>query len=72
MKHIKQTILLNLKCTVLRPFQINTFQVVLITDEKHSFAMFNYGRLRWTTGTMSGGNPATGLGGIAAQVHLHQ
>ena len=62
---------LSLNCAIHR-FQINSFQVVLITDEKHSLAMFNYGRLSWTTGTMSGGNPATGLGGIAAQVHLHQ
>jgi hypothetical protein len=31
-----------------RATPINSFQVVLITDEKHSFAMFNYGGLGWS------------------------
>uniref|UniRef100_G3SSY9 Sushi, nidogen and EGF-like domain-containing protein 1 n=1 Tax=Loxodonta africana TaxID=9785 RepID=G3SSY9_LOXAF len=47
---------------------VNTFQVVLITDGKLSFTIFNYESITWTTGThaSSGGN-TTGLGGIAAQ-----
>lgn len=51
------------------PWQVNTFQIVLITDGKFSFTIFNYESITWTTGThaSSGGN-ATGLGGIAAQV----
>jgi Nidogen-like len=47
--------------------QVNTFQVVLITDGVMSFVMFNYGHLNWTTGTTSGGN-TLGLGGTPASV----
>lgn len=51
------------------PWQVNTFQIVLVTDGASSFTIFNYESITWTTGThaSSGGN-ATGLGGIAAQV----
>lgn len=56
-------------CSGPTPWQVNTFQTVLITDGKFSFTIFNYETVTWTTGThaSSGGN-ATGLGGIAAQV----
>lgn len=47
---------------------VNTFQAVLVTDGRYSFAIFNYGPMTWTTGTGSGGDPATGLGGTPAQV----
>lgn len=52
--------------------QVNTFQVVLITDGELSFTIFHYNNITWTTGmhATSGGNRA-GLGGIAAQVRLH-
>ena len=51
------------------PWQVNTFQTVLITDGKFSFTIFNYESITWTTGThASSGGDATGLGGIAAQV----
>lgn len=30
--------------------------------------MFNYGEISWSTGTASGGDPLTGLGGTTAQV----
>ncbi|XP_006875291.1 PREDICTED: sushi, nidogen and EGF-like domain-containing protein 1 [Chrysochloris asiatica] len=47
---------------------VNTFQVILITDGKLSFTIFNYESITWTTGThASSGGDATGLGGIAAQ-----
>ncbi|KAI0226846.1 Sushi, nidogen and EGF-like domain-containing protein 1, partial [Lamellibrachia satsuma] len=46
----------------------NTFQAVLITNGRHSFTMFNYGDISWTTGTASGGDRSTGLGGTPAQV----
>ncbi|XP_032905509.1 alpha-tectorin [Amblyraja radiata] len=46
---------------------MNTFQCVLVTDERNSFAMFNYADISWTTGTASGGDPLTGVGGSAAQ-----
>lgn len=51
--------------------QVNTFQVVLITDGELSFTIFHYNNITWTTGmhASSGGNRA-GLGGIAAQVRL--
>ncbi|XP_013419198.1 sushi domain-containing protein 2 [Lingula anatina] len=44
----------------------NTFQVVLVTNGRHSFAIFNYKEVTWTTGTASGGSG--GLGGTPAQV----
>ena len=30
--------------------------------------MFNYGDIAWSTGTASGGDPLTGLGGTTGQV----
>lgn len=50
--------------------QVNTFQAVLITDGVSSSAIFNYHEISWTTGTASGGDPLTGLGGVMAQVRL--
>ncbi|XP_071476500.1 uncharacterized protein [Diadema antillarum] len=50
------------------PSITNTFQAVLVTDGRHSFAIFNYGDINWTTGTASNGNSYTGLGGTPAQV----
>ncbi|XP_078360269.1 sushi domain-containing protein 2-like isoform X2 [Oculina patagonica] len=44
----------------------NTFQAVLITNGRHSFVIFNYNKITWTTGTASGGDDA-GLGGSPAQ-----
>ncbi|MEJ1283528.1 sushi nidogen and EGF-like domains 1 [Cricetulus griseus] len=47
---------------------VNTFQIVLITDGRFSFTIFNYESILWTTGThASSGGDADGLGGIAAQ-----
>jgi len=48
--------------------QTNSYQAVLTTDGSLSFVMFHYGNLTWTTGTLCGGNPVTGLGGDAAAV----
>ncbi|XP_063292244.1 alpha-tectorin-like [Pelobates fuscus] len=45
----------------------NTFQAILTTDNHRSIVMFNYGDMQWTTGTASGGDPLTGLGGVPAQ-----
>ncbi|XP_020611647.1 protein mesh-like isoform X3 [Orbicella faveolata] len=39
--------------------KVNTFQAVLVTDGRHSFAIFNYNVIVWTTGTASG-TPAQG------------
>lgn len=50
--------------------QVNTFQAVLISDGTVHFAMFNFGEITWSTGTASGGDPLTGLGGTTAQVTL--
>lgn len=49
---------------------MNTFQTVLISDGAVSFALFIYEEITWSTGTASGGDPLTGLGGTTAQVHL--
>ncbi|XP_034539787.1 alpha-tectorin [Notolabrus celidotus] len=46
---------------------VNTFQTILISDGVTSFTMFNYGEITWSTGTASGGDPLTGLGGTTAQ-----
>nr|XP_022323654.1 protein mesh-like [Crassostrea virginica] len=46
----------------------NTFQSVLITNGQHSFTIYNYEDIQWTTGTASRGNATTGLGGTPAQV----
>ena len=48
--------------------QVNTFQTALISDGAAYFSMFNYGEINWSTGTASGGDPLTGLGGTTAQV----
>ena len=47
-------------------FQNNTFQCVLVSSVKESFAIFLYPdkRIEWTTGDSSGGS--NGLGGTAA------
>ncbi|CAC5408987.1 Sushi, nidogen and EGF-like domain-containing protein 1,Alpha-tectorin [Mytilus coruscus] len=45
-----------------------TFQCVLVTNGRHSFAIFLYNKIEWTTGTASGGHSSSGLGGTAAQV----
>ncbi|XP_075047614.1 alpha-tectorin-like [Mixophyes fleayi] len=46
----------------------NTFQCVLLSDKDHrSIVIFNYYDIKWTTGTASGGDPNTGLGGTPAQ-----
>ncbi|XP_013925027.1 PREDICTED: alpha-tectorin [Thamnophis sirtalis] len=50
-----------------RTIFVNTFQALLISDGTSSFAMFNYEEINWTTGTASGGDPLTGLGGVMAQ-----
>ncbi len=48
--------------------QLNTFQCVLATDGRSSFAIFHYvrGGIQWTTGDASEG--VDGIGGIPAQV----
>uniref|UniRef100_A0A3B3QDX7 Tectorin alpha n=1 Tax=Paramormyrops kingsleyae TaxID=1676925 RepID=A0A3B3QDX7_9TELE len=46
---------------------VNTFQAILISDGLSYFTMFNYGEIAWSTGTASGGDPLTGLGGTTAQ-----
>ncbi|NXN16557.1 SNED1 protein, partial [Indicator maculatus] len=47
---------------------VNTFQIILITDGRLSFTIFNYESITWTTGMhASSGGDLAGLGGIAAQ-----
>ncbi|XP_022783564.1 sushi domain-containing protein 2-like [Stylophora pistillata] len=47
-------------------YKRNTFQAVLITNGRHSFVIYNYDNITWTTGTASSGDE-TGLGGFQAQ-----
>ena len=49
--------------------QTNTFQAVLVSDGTLSFALFHYGVMEWTTGSVSGGDD-DGLGGDAAVVNI--
>ena len=51
-------------------FQRNTFQAVLVTDSEQSYAIFNYQKIVWTTGSNSGGETETGLGGDPAVVGI--
>ena len=51
-------------------FQRNTFQAVLATDGHHSYAIFNYLKIVWTTGSNSGGETETGLNGDPAVVGI--
>lgn len=46
----------------------NTFQAVLVTNGQHSFTIYNFEDVQWTTGSSSGGDSTTGLGGTPAQV----
>ena len=48
--------------------QENTFQVACVSNGLHTFVFYQYGDIMWTTGTASGGNEFTGLGGTPAQV----
>ena len=47
-------------------FQTNTFQLVLVCDDTHTFAIFNYGHQMDWTGAQ--GDPMSGLGGETAMV----
>ncbi|XP_069598806.1 alpha-tectorin-like [Ranitomeya imitator] len=47
--------------------KVNTFQAVLTSDGYNYITILNYGGIQWTTGTASGGDPYTGLGGTPAQ-----
>ncbi|XP_072026699.1 protein mesh-like [Amphiura filiformis] len=49
------------------PSIVNTFQAVLVTNGRHSFVLYNYEMINWTTGTASDGDSSTGLGGTPAQ-----
>jgi len=42
-------------------------KLVIGTDGFYSFAIFNYNNVTWTTGTASGGDRCTGLGGSPAR-----
>lgn len=58
--------IIELLCNIL---QFNTFQTVLVKNEKRSFVIFNYQQIDWTTGSNSLGDPETGIGGQPAQVN---
>ena len=49
--------------------QRNTFQVVVASDSRQSFIIFNYNRLQWTTGDASRGR--NGFGGTSARAGIN-
>ncbi|XP_056399545.1 serine-rich adhesin for platelets-like [Hyla sarda] len=51
--------------------KVNNFQLVLISNGNVTFTLYNYVDLQWTTGTISGGDKATGLGGTPALAGLN-
>ncbi|CAG2243523.1 unnamed protein product [Mytilus edulis] len=42
--------------------------LIPLASERHSFTIFLYDKIEWTTGTASDGDSTSGLGGIPAQV----
>uniref|UniRef100_A0A914Z2C5 Uncharacterized protein n=1 Tax=Panagrolaimus superbus TaxID=310955 RepID=A0A914Z2C5_9BILA len=46
----------------------NTFQATITTDGRHSFAIFYYNKIQWTTGRASNGHHEKGIGGTPAQI----
>uniref|UniRef100_A0A146LTJ4 Extracellular domains-containing protein CG31004 n=1 Tax=Lygus hesperus TaxID=30085 RepID=A0A146LTJ4_LYGHE len=48
--------------------RVNTFQLVLATNEVITYAMFNYDEVQWTSHTEAGGDPTSGEGGTPAFV----
>jgi len=54
--------------TAYGPDRYNSVQAIVVHDNNYSFAIFNYGDVEWTTGTASGGDRCTGLGGTPAQI----
>ncbi len=52
----------------LNVLQTNTFQIVIVTDEVRTYAMFNYAHLGWTTHAEAGGDTNSGQGGVPAFV----
>jgi hypothetical protein len=53
---------------MLNLLQTNTFQIVIVTDEVRTYAMFNYAHLGWTTHAEAGGDTNSGQGGVPAFV----
>lgn len=53
-------------------YRTNTFQMVLATDDVHTYAMFNYLNLQWTTHTEAGGDTVEGNGGVPAFVSIRK
>ncbi|KAF2368716.1 NIDO domain, partial [Trinorchestia longiramus] len=46
----------------------NTFQLLVVTDEVRSYAIFNYEKMSWTSHTEAGGSADEGQGGTPAFV----
>jgi len=49
-------------------YRTNTFQLVLVTDEVFTYAIFNYLNLQWTSHTEAGGDTTQGENGVPAFV----
>ena len=53
---------------LIAPRQTNTFQLLVVTDEVRSYAVFNYEKLNWISHTEAGGSADEGQGGTPAFV----
>ena len=51
-----------------RGIRRNTFQAILASDGSNSYTILYYNNISWTTGTASGGDACSGLGGRPAKV----
>ncbi|XP_015599243.1 protein mesh isoform X2 [Cephus cinctus] len=47
-------------------YRTNTFQMVLVTDEVYTYAIFNYLNIQWSSHTEAGGDTTGGEGGVPA------
>ncbi|XP_072038798.1 uncharacterized protein [Amphiura filiformis] len=51
---------------------VNSFQAVIARDNVQTYAIFHYNGIDWSSGTVDGGDPATGLGGKPAHVGFNK
>ncbi|CAG2210018.1 unnamed protein product [Mytilus edulis] len=47
---------------------VSFFDLIRLASRRHSFTIFLYDKIEWTTGTASSGDSTSGLGGTPAQV----
>jgi hypothetical protein len=65
-------IFLNIYYKTIKYIKRNTFQLTILSNGNHTFAIFNYEEITWYAATSQGGNPETGTGGKAARVNFNK